>query len=99
LLCSVLHDWTDDQSIEILSNSREALAAGGRLLIVEMVIPPGGEWHPSKWSDLGMMVLTGGRERTADEFDALLRKSGYSLGSVEPLADSQCCVLTAQSAK
>jgi hypothetical protein len=95
LMCSVLHDWTDEQAALILTNSRRALADGGRLLIVEMVVPEDDDWHASKWSDLGMMVLTGGRERTADEFARLLRSAGYALDSVRAIAGSPLRLLQA----
>ncbi|MGK5496589.1 methyltransferase [Streptomyces sp. URMC 125] len=96
LLCSVLHDWTDERCAVILRNSRAALEPGGRLVIVEMLVPPDGSWHPSKWSDIGMMVLTGGRERTADEFEALLAQAGYGLSAVRPVPDSFFSVLEAR---
>jgi SAM-dependent methyltransferase len=95
LMCSVLHDWTDDECLVILRNSRTALEPGGRLLIVEMIVPHGSGWHPSKWSDLGMMVGTGGRERTAPEFDAVLRRAGYDLRSVHDLPGSAFSVIEA----
>ncbi|MFF3731968.1 methyltransferase [Streptomyces sp. NPDC002476] len=96
LLCSVLHDWDDEQSVRILRNSASALADGGRLLIVEMVVPEDGSWHPSYWSDIGMMVLTGGRERTSDEFEYLLKKADYSLSSIHPIPGSYFSVLEAR---
>ncbi|HZF89574.1 methyltransferase [Streptomyces sp.] len=96
LLCSVLHDWTDEQCVSILSSSRAALEPGGRLMIVEMLVPEDGSWHPSMWSDIGMMVLTGGRERTAAEFEALLTKAGYTLSAVRAVPDSDFSVLVAE---
>ncbi|MGW3569821.1 methyltransferase [Streptomyces sp. NPDC000941] len=96
MLCSVLHDWTDSQVVAILRNSRKALRDGGRLLIVEMLVPENQEWHPSRWSDIGMMVLTGGRERTAAEFETLLSDSGFSLSSVTPISGSYFSVLEAK---
>lgn len=96
LLCSVLHDWSDEQCVAILRNSRAALEPGGRLMIVEMLVPPDGSWHPSKWSDIGMMVLTGGRERTAEEFQALLSEAGYTLSGARPVPDSFFSVLDAK---
>jgi SAM-dependent methyltransferase len=96
LMSSVLHDWTDEQALRVLASSRAALAPGGTLLVVEMVVPQDGGWHPSIWSDLGMMVLTGGRERTLAEFADLFAAGGYTLTSVEPIAASPCSVLTAR---
>lgn len=96
LLCSVLHDWTDEQCVSILRASRAALEPGGRLMIVEMLVPEDGSWHPSKWSDIGMMVLTGGRERTAQEFESLLSEADYTLAAVRGVPDSSFCVLEAK---
>jgi hypothetical protein len=95
LLGSVLHDWDDDLATTILRNSRAALTPGGRLLMVEMVVPTTGEWHASKWSDVGMMILTGGRERTEPEFRALLARVGYVLTAVTPVPGSAFSVLEA----
>jgi hypothetical protein len=78
VLASVLHDWTDYQCLTILRNCWAALPPGGRILIVEMVVPDDESFHPSKWSDLGMMILMGGRERTEAEFRELLSRSGFS---------------------
>ncbi|MFG2285696.1 methyltransferase [Streptomyces sp. NPDC048595] len=96
LMCSVLHDWDDEQTVRILRNSRSALAHGGRLLIVEMLVPEGNGWHPSKWSDIGMMVLTGGRERSAAEFEELLNKADFTLSAVHSIPGSHFSVLEAQ---
>lgn len=95
LMCSVLHDWPDDRAVAILSNSRFALPPDGRLLIVEMLVPDGPEWHPSKWSDIGMMVQTGGRERSRSEFDKLLREAGLALASVRDIPNSYFSLLEA----
>jgi len=95
LLCSVLHDWTDLQATDILRHSRQALSEGGRLHIVEMLVPEGNSWHPSKWSDIGMMVLTGGRERTHLEFEKLLLLAGYKLASIRDIGNSHFSVITA----
>ncbi len=58
------------------------MADGSRLLVIEEVIPPGNAPHPSKFDDLHMLVLLEGRERTADEFRALLDAAGFALTTV-----------------
>lgn len=95
LLCSVLHDWTDEQCVTILRNSQCSLEPGGRLMILEMLLPNDGSWHPSTWSDLGMMVLNGGRERSADEFEALLTKAGFTMPTVRAIPESPFSVVEA----
>jgi hypothetical protein len=56
----------------------------GRLLIVEMVLPPGDTLHPGKMLDKAMLVITGGQERTEFEYESLLSKAGLHLTRVVP---------------
>lgn len=75
----IIHDWDDEQSITILKNCHRAMTENGKLLLVEAVVPRGSEPHFSKFMDLNMLVMTGGRERTADEYRMLLEASGFGL--------------------
>lgn len=83
LLKFILHDWDDDQCRSILANVRRAIATDGRLVVVENVLPevprPG---EAGYLLDLTMMVMTGGRERTATEFAALLAACGFRMERV-----------------
>ena len=56
----------------------------GRLLVVEIVLPSGEAPSFGKWLDLHMLVITGGRERTAAEYDVLFRAAGFKLVRVVP---------------
>lgn len=80
----ILHDWSDEDCIRILGNCRQAMAPGGRLLIVEHVIPEESGPHVAKFMDLNMMVMTSGRERTRREFEQLLSSTGLQLKQVAP---------------
>ncbi|MEH2484885.1 SAM-dependent methyltransferase [Bradyrhizobium sp. AZCC 2230] len=82
VLSHVLHDWNDDQCITILGHCRKAMKPDGRLLIVEMVLPPGDVPHPGKILDMVMLVLIGGQERTEVEYARLLDKAGFGLSRV-----------------
>jgi ubiquinone/menaquinone biosynthesis C-methylase UbiE len=79
LMSHVLHDWPDDQCLLILANCHKAMHPGSKLLIVEMIVPPGNEPSVAKLLDLEMLVITGGRERTEVEFEDLLEHSGFRL--------------------
>ena len=68
VLSQILHDWSDEQCVAILRSCRRAIADGGRLLVVELVIPEGDEPSFGKWLDLHMMVCLTGKERTEAEF-------------------------------
>lgn len=77
LLKSVLHDWDDARSVQILKNVRKVIPEDGTLLIVERVLPVTNEPFFGRLNDLIMMVVSGGMERTALEYNSLLRDSGF----------------------
>jgi SAM-dependent methyltransferase len=80
----ILHDWTDEESVRILRACRKSLAPGGRVLLVEMLVPEDIRPDFVMLMDLNMLVMTGGRERTAKEFEALLTQAGFRLTRVVP---------------
>jgi predicted O-methyltransferase YrrM len=82
----VLHDWDDALCVRILENCRRAMARGGRVLVVDTVIPGGNGPHWGKLLDITMMVATGGRERTASEFKELFAAAGFKLKKIIPTA-------------
>ncbi len=80
----ILHDWTDEECVRILKSCRKALAPGGRILVVEMLVPE--EIRPDfvMLMDINMLVMTGGRERTAKEFEKVLGDAGFAVTRVIP---------------
>lgn len=82
VLARVLHDWDDDRAVTILSAVREAVPSHGRLVVVEMVLAPGDQPDMGKLVDIVMMVMTGGRERSEEEFSALFARAGFRLSRV-----------------
>jgi SAM-dependent methyltransferase len=85
LLRHVIHDWEDGEAIAILKNCRDAMQPGGRVLVVETVIPAGNEPCFGKWLDL-MMLVVGGRERTREQYGDLFSAAGLRLTRVVPTA-------------
>jgi orsellinic acid C2-O-methyltransferase len=88
LMKFILHDWEDQQAIEILQNCRTAMPGHGRVLIVERVIPEPVTAADAQdlLYDIFMLVATGGKERTTQEYRALLSCAGLTLsGLTEPL--------------
>lgn len=79
LLRFVLHDWSDADASRILVRCREAMRPGSRLFVIESVLPDGPGASIAKTHDLNMLVLTGGRERTLAQYEALLRGAGLSI--------------------
>jgi len=86
---STLHDWDDEKSVHILRNCRNAMPAHGRILITEIVLEPGKPiGHPHRFIDMEMMVTLGGKERTAEEFGALLHQASLRLEQVHHIEGS-----------
>lgn len=82
----IIHDWSDENALKILGNVRQALAgrAGGRLILVDMVLPEDARPHPSKTLDLLMLMFPGGRERTQSQWRDLLARAGFTLTRIVP---------------
>jgi hypothetical protein len=82
ILKRILHDWNDQRCLEILRTCRDAMREKTRILVIDAVVPPGNEAHPSKIMDILMMTLVEGRERTEEEFRDLIRQAGLKLTRV-----------------
>jgi hypothetical protein len=80
----IIHDWDDDRCVRILGNCRGVMDPKGRVLVVDHVIPPGNGASWGKLLDINMMVVTGGRERTREQFRDLFARAGLRLKRVVP---------------
>jgi hypothetical protein len=92
ILSRILHDWDDAACARILSRCREAVRSGGRLAVVERLLPgrPGSASLAAAW-DVHMMVNnTAGQERTLAEYRQLLAAAGFMLTSCTDLALEVC---------
>lgn len=80
ILSRVIHDWADASAVAILRNCRQAMPSGGVLLVIERLLPDLVDRSPADEavlvSDLTMMVMNGGRERTEAEYRALFQAAG-----------------------
>jgi hypothetical protein len=73
----IIHDWNDEECIQILSNMYRAAPQNGRVLIIEAVVPGPDTPHFSKLFDIHMLVMLTGRERTTEEYAGLLEEAGW----------------------
>lgn len=80
----IIHDWDDERALTILRNIRNKMSANGKVIVVDCVVPENNEPDFSKFFDLNMMVMTGGKERTQKEFAQLLGAAGFKLRRVIP---------------
>lgn len=75
----IIHDWDDEKSNTILRNIRSRMQPNSKLILVDCVVPETDEPHFSKFIDLNMLVMTGGKERTEKEFAQILEAAGFKL--------------------
>jgi hypothetical protein len=92
LMSHIIHDWSEEQCLTILGNCRRAMGPKSRLLIVEFVLPPGNVFHPGKMTDMIMLTVPGGEERTEQQYRELLAKAGFRLERVVPTASAASVV-------
>ena len=91
VLSTVLHDWDDERAGAILRTIHAAAPAGGRLLLLEAVVPPGNDPHGAKWLDLLLLALFAGRERDEAQWRALLAGAGFEPVRIEDgLIEARC---------
>lgn len=77
ILKHILHDWNDDECVQILSNMHDAASAGARAFVAECVVPGPGTPHFAKLFDIHMMCATSGAERTEEEYAKLFQQAGW----------------------
>jgi hypothetical protein len=82
----IIHDWTDEQCIQILGHCRKVIPANGKLLVADCVVPAGNAPSLSKDMDMTMLTFPGGQERTEAQFRSLLKAASFELKSITPTA-------------
>ena len=93
MLSRVIHDWDDELAIAILNRCHEAVQPGGKVLLVERVIISGSTPQVLVMeSDVQMLVLAHGKERTDDEYCALLSASGFEVTRLIPVLSPFCVI-------
>lgn len=84
VLARVVHDLADKKAVATLRNVRSALPKGGRAFLIEMLVDDDGTF--GGLCDLHLLLATGGRERTAKEYEALLNEAGFDLEDVRTIS-------------
>jgi hypothetical protein len=84
LLKFIVHDWPDESALAILRTCRRAMMPDAKLLLAERVVAPVNVADPAKLTDLTMLIMFGGQERTEVDFAALYTAAGFRLTRVIP---------------
>jgi SAM-dependent methyltransferase len=97
LLSRIIHDWDDAKAALVLANCRRAMAPGGKVLLVEMVLPERIEAttraQDDMLNDLNMLVRDGGQERSESEFRRLFAAAGLRLTRIVPTAQTNTSLI------
>jgi hypothetical protein len=100
MLKHVLHGYVDSAAISVLQNCKKVLPANGRLLVIEFVLPDvvdhaDLDLEKRLMSDLNMLAVTGGKERGAIEWKALLKNSGFECVNIIPVPGDLTSIIEA----
>ncbi|HEV2710654.1 MAG TPA: methyltransferase [Edaphobacter sp.] len=101
ILKHVLHGNTDEAAAKVLRNCRGVMDADARLLIIEFVLPdvisePNPQLQRRLFSDLNMLAVTGGKERSAAEWSTLLQAAGFTTVQFVPVAELDVSIIEAR---
>jgi hypothetical protein len=83
-LVNILHDWNDEICIQILKNITISMNADSRLWIIEYIIEPGPGFSVAKLLDIEVLVMSGGCERSIDEYKNLIGAAGLEVSRIIP---------------
>jgi len=91
VLSTIIHDWDDERATAILRTIRAAARPGARLVMPDAVIQSGNDPQGSKWLDLLMLAISGGRERDEAQWRALLESAGFEPVQIEDgMVEARC---------
>lgn len=92
----ILHNWNDEDALKILRRCKEAITAGGKVIIIELVV---GEQEKDKaWIetellfDMLMMMTVAGKERSEKEWAKLFLDAGFGEYRITPVVGSRCLI-------
>ncbi len=89
----IIHDWADPEAIAILKNVRDAAKPGARVMLVEEIVPEPPRPTMGMWLDPHMLVMHGGRERTASEYSSLYESAGLILEDIVGTASPHSIII------
>ena len=96
LMKQITPDWNDEECVEILETVRAAAPEGAPVLVADQIVPGPDTPHFSKVFDLHMLLMTGGRLRTVEEFRDLFRESGLEFVDHHAAEDASMSVAEAR---
>lgn len=93
ILKRILHDWDDATCLQILKNCVQAMHDDAKIVVFDCVVPNGNSYDISKDIDIIMMIIFGGKERTAQDFHDLFNQVGLQVTAIKPVAGTMLCAI------
>lgn len=83
LMKNIVHNLSDQQTIDILLKIKNILPPKGKILIIESVISHKNRYSFAKLLDIQMMISQdGGKERSIEEYKQLIHQAGLNLNRI-----------------
>ena len=92
ILRHILHDWNDDQCLQILTNIRKTMAPTSKILVIELLLQERGQPNIAQYRDFTMLALTSGFERTFNEYSVIAEAAGLTCKYVGKLPTEMCLI-------
>jgi hypothetical protein len=87
----VLHNWDEDSCVKVLRNCRQAMAPGGRVLVLESLFSPQNEID--LLVDMVMRSSLTGKKRREEDFRRLFGAAGLRLSRVIPKPNTTSVII------
>uniref|UniRef100_A0A8I6XFW6 O-methyltransferase C-terminal domain-containing protein n=1 Tax=Hordeum vulgare subsp. vulgare TaxID=112509 RepID=A0A8I6XFW6_HORVV len=98
LIKLVLHHWSDDDCVKILTQCKKAIPwreEGGKVIVIDIVVvdSSSGPTHEAELLvDVAMMVSTNGRQRDETDWSELFTKAGFSDYKIVKKLGARCVI-------
>eukprot|EP01113_Clastostelium_recurvatum_P017923 TRINITY_DN21147_c0_g1_i1.p1 TRINITY_DN21147_c0_g1~~TRINITY_DN21147_c0_g1_i1.p1 ORF type:complete len:370 (-),score=43.84 TRINITY_DN21147_c0_g1_i1:18-1091(-) len=93
IIKNILHDWADCECLKIFASIKSVMRDDSKIVVIEAVVTDGTEPTYSKFLDLHMMHIAGGRERSSDEWHALAASAGLKVNKIVQLNARETSVI------
>nr|XP_043635175.1 acetylserotonin O-methyltransferase-like [Erigeron canadensis] len=97
-LMKVLHDWRDEECINILKKCHEAIPQDGKVIIVDAIIGRNEDDH-DEFKEVALMLdilmiahTSDGKERTLDEWSYVFQEAGFTRYTVKHIQAYQSVI-------
>ena len=85
----ILHDWTDEECVEIMKKCKEAIPAKrGKVIIIDIVLKDPRdptETETQLFWDMAMLLTTNGKEREEHEWKKIFIEAGFADYRITPV--------------